>query len=367
MRIRANPQDILLSRLSDGRQRDLASHVPNNPLFPRSRSRSRSRSFRYGFNGKEVDSEINGNGNAYDFGARTYDARLGRWWSVDPGCFTQPDQSTYKAFKNNGIIFSDPNGETEWLRVIVKDNYGHMFAFRVPISDDVMTDGVKHRSKIFVFGQPWGEHVWNEWYDFETTVTYTIDKNGELIGPAVLGETKILFSNGAKDTDSFNIDDDKYGDTKDPDGVNNLQGVGEVQNSGFFFTGGNGDYATKTKGKFDGETVDIADFLTAVTAFTKDPSSLPDVKKALGPAEFAGLISEWTSTVDEAIKSEKKKAASTNQTKTENDSIWVCYDLHYIIGKSGAVGFGRAERVLPKDTTGQVVKGNNNKKIVPCN
>jgi RHS repeat-associated protein len=41
-------------------------------------------SYRYGFNGMEKDDEMKGNGNSYDFGARLYDSRLGRWMSLDP-------------------------------------------------------------------------------------------------------------------------------------------------------------------------------------------------------------------------------------------------------------------------------------------
>ncbi len=38
--------------------------------------------YRYGFNGKEKDKDIAPDN--YEFGARIYDARLGRWMAVDP-------------------------------------------------------------------------------------------------------------------------------------------------------------------------------------------------------------------------------------------------------------------------------------------
>ncbi|MFN6378600.1 MAG: RHS repeat domain-containing protein, partial [Flavobacteriales bacterium] len=66
---------------------------------------------RYGFNGKEVDSEINGNGNAYDFGSRMYDARLGRWWSVDAKVVKYPAFSSFSGFGNNPNIYIDIEGE----------------------------------------------------------------------------------------------------------------------------------------------------------------------------------------------------------------------------------------------------------------
>ncbi len=40
--------------------------------------------YRYGFNGKENDNEVKGEGNQQDYGFRIYDPRLGRFLSVDP-------------------------------------------------------------------------------------------------------------------------------------------------------------------------------------------------------------------------------------------------------------------------------------------
>jgi len=39
-------------------------------------------SYRFSFNSKEKDDETYGGGYAYDFGARIYDSRLGRWFSI---------------------------------------------------------------------------------------------------------------------------------------------------------------------------------------------------------------------------------------------------------------------------------------------
>ena len=43
-----------------------------------------SSTYRFGFNGKENDNEVKGNGNQQDYGFRIYDPRLGRFLSVDP-------------------------------------------------------------------------------------------------------------------------------------------------------------------------------------------------------------------------------------------------------------------------------------------
>jgi len=70
-----------------------------------------SNSYRYGFNGKELDNEIKGEGNSYDFGARMYDPRVGRWFKSDPMEMKFPSWSTYSYSANNPIFYIDPNGE----------------------------------------------------------------------------------------------------------------------------------------------------------------------------------------------------------------------------------------------------------------
>lgn len=67
--------------------------------------------YRYGFNGKELDSELKGEGNSLDFGARMYDSRAGRWFAKDPLQMKYPSMSPYVSFENNPIIFVDPDGK----------------------------------------------------------------------------------------------------------------------------------------------------------------------------------------------------------------------------------------------------------------
>jgi RHS repeat-associated protein len=67
--------------------------------------------FRRAFNGMEVDPEVKGKGNSYDFGARMLDARLGRWLSVDPLASEYPGISSYCFVNNMPVIAIDPNGK----------------------------------------------------------------------------------------------------------------------------------------------------------------------------------------------------------------------------------------------------------------
>jgi RHS repeat-associated protein len=66
---------------------------------------------RYGFNGKEKDNEIEGSGNSYDFGARIYNPRLGKWLSLDPLQKKLPDLTPYNFVADNPLRFTDPDGQ----------------------------------------------------------------------------------------------------------------------------------------------------------------------------------------------------------------------------------------------------------------
>jgi len=66
--------------------------------------------YRRGFNGMEKDDELKGGGNSYDFGARMYDARVGRWFSRDPLASKYPQFSPMVFTANNPIAFIDRDG-----------------------------------------------------------------------------------------------------------------------------------------------------------------------------------------------------------------------------------------------------------------
>ena len=64
----------------------------------------------HGFQGKEKDDELKGEGNSYYFKERMYDPRLGRWLSVDPKAKKFPGQSPYLAMSGNPISRADQTG-----------------------------------------------------------------------------------------------------------------------------------------------------------------------------------------------------------------------------------------------------------------
>jgi RHS repeat-associated protein len=66
--------------------------------------------YRYGFNGKENDNDVKGEGNQQDYGLRIYDPRLGRFLSVDPLFKEYPYKTSYDFAENSPILGSDLDG-----------------------------------------------------------------------------------------------------------------------------------------------------------------------------------------------------------------------------------------------------------------
>lgn len=118
--------------------------------------------YRYGFNGMEKDDEIkNIEGSSYDFGARMYDPRLGRWLSIDPLASKYPSMSPYSFCANNPILFIDPNGkEISFPEIYVRNDGTIIITMKITakiidetrskFSDSQMNEFVDRAQKTFV-------------------------------------------------------------------------------------------------------------------------------------------------------------------------------------------------------------------------
>jgi RHS repeat-associated protein len=75
---------------------------------------------KFTYNGKEKVDDMALNW--LDYGARNYDARLGRWWSVDPLADKYTPVSPYAYVLNNPLRYIDPDGN------VVRDANGNIIA-----------------------------------------------------------------------------------------------------------------------------------------------------------------------------------------------------------------------------------------------
>jgi RHS repeat-associated protein len=94
------------------------SNQPNRSFFDADGSGT------FGFNGMLKDNEIKGEGNSYDFGARIYDPRIGRFLSTDPATKLYPYYSPYQFAGNKPIDHIDYNGEHEWKITYIHNSSG---------------------------------------------------------------------------------------------------------------------------------------------------------------------------------------------------------------------------------------------------
>ena len=72
-----------------------------------------SNSYRYGFQGQEKDDEIKGEGNSLNYTFRMHDARVGRFFAIDPLTHKYPFYSPYQFSGNKVIQFVELEGLEE--------------------------------------------------------------------------------------------------------------------------------------------------------------------------------------------------------------------------------------------------------------
>lgn len=103
--------------LTDHYEADVVSaqdYYPFGMLMPGRATASAS--YRYGFNGKENDNEVKGEGRFQDYGMRSYDPLTGRFISMDPIASDYPWYTPYQFAGNKPIIAADLDGLEEWMK-----------------------------------------------------------------------------------------------------------------------------------------------------------------------------------------------------------------------------------------------------------
>ncbi|HTF05447.1 MAG TPA: RHS repeat-associated core domain-containing protein [Bacteroidia bacterium] len=80
--------------------------------------------YRYGYNGKEREDDLVGEGNSYNYDSRILDTRLGRWFVIDAKAAKCQYESPYSYVGNSPMVFVDPNGEEKIIVIGGGDKEG---------------------------------------------------------------------------------------------------------------------------------------------------------------------------------------------------------------------------------------------------
>ncbi len=105
--------------------------------------------YRFGFNGKEMDNEVSGNGNSYDYGFRIYNPRLGRFLSVDPLTASYPWYTPYHFAGNKPIWAIDLDGLEEYYITDYYNTAGELYKTETRVVTADITSQIKvHRSQV---------------------------------------------------------------------------------------------------------------------------------------------------------------------------------------------------------------------------
>jgi RHS repeat-associated protein len=212
--------------------------------------------YSYGFNGMEKDDEIKSSEcSSYDFGARMYDPRVGRWLSRDPLFFKQPDQSPYKAFLNCPILFADPDGRDEFQRIIVYNEKGQL----------QRTNAKKVKADVYLSGGPHPDanfgSLSNGYNFYSKTTRVIVDSEGNFLKSVVDHDKAIKRKDGIQDRE-YSIGAEDKG-TEYEAGESNYEGKGEYQAGGWALkTDAGGSSPTKTRSTSAAEQRNIGALLT---------------------------------------------------------------------------------------------------------
>jgi RHS repeat-associated protein len=99
----------------------------------------------------EKDDEVkNVAGSSYDFGARMYDPRIGRWLAVDPLASRFPFSSPYVYALNNPIIYVDPDGEqVDYIVDKALEELGFRVGIKI-VSNENNASSIVYKTQSFV-------------------------------------------------------------------------------------------------------------------------------------------------------------------------------------------------------------------------
>jgi RHS repeat-associated protein len=282
--------------------------------------------YRYGFNGKEKLNEIEGSGNAYDFGDRIQDPRIVRWFSIDKLQAKHPSESPYLYTGGNPIYFIDPDGKDRVENNIYMDKngkiIGRMTVCKTTNSWDIISKKTESSSSIMGGGS--SQVIQLDWYNIGYNVIHVIDENGKEI---------------SKTTGN----DYAFGSVLTTTGGEDVLGEGKL-------TAGTKIYASRLfhKDEYEGVALYAENGQgqeTKVGQYTKEMAEVSGLLKATGTTDEVGAALNIVDKIHDLV--EEKKA---EENAKENDSKQV--PAFYKNVKPGSVvNFGPSNAKKINDST----------------
>jgi RHS repeat-associated protein len=166
-------------------------YYPFGMMMPGRKYSIANTNYRYGFNGKENDNEVQGEGNQQDYGMRIYDPKLGRFKSVDPIAREYPGLTPFQFASNRPIEGIDKDGKefavNNWLWDIWLD-----WEFGDPTGIKTLKSGYEEKAAIETHQMSYhNDHVPED-------VQNTLDNSGRL-------DANINIAKGVSRLTMFNI------------------------------------------------------------------------------------------------------------------------------------------------------------------
>ncbi len=277
--------------------------------------------YRYFFNGQEADNEVYGEGAVLGYEFRQYNARIGRWWSIDPETETTPSISAYAAVNNNPIVYADPDGRKEFVTIKIHMNSGQTIALKKQVSNRIMTDGVPHMKVSRLSRAMW--YYENYYYDYEHVYNFTQNQDGGFsLSDNV---TKVISSGQVRDNEIVWFGGNKYGDTKkDP---NELYSYYDLNQPGgwHLFSENGGVSPTQYKASKGFPTMINVDLLLdAFNGAGAMRGPLPNMKNnPLDKAAFTNIVKDIIQmTVEQTKKEHENEKVTVDFTVNEGNGKW---------------------------------------------
>ena len=275
---------------------------PGGMLMP-GRVFSSASGYRYGFNGKEKDNEIKGDGNSYDYNARIYDNRLGKWLSVDPLYEKYPSESPYLYTGGNPVLYVDKDGRDRilYLQAILADGTVIKLGTKRIINNEVRL----HVDKAYA--------GWDVYFtDVQQVVTYDMRT-----GKWITSKPESAYSSRRSSNSEGLMMEFGLGGNDRPRGK---QKGGLVLTSSFASGSGPETDATHETNR---NPINIDLVIAMMGAALKQPA--PPEMNGLAPAEFTNLMKDITESIKEQTitQNHSKRTVVINEY---SEGIWDYYE-----------------------------------------